>query len=103
MHSFFIMLAMVAHKSVKLSVNCLDVRILFQPSASIPEGPEPPFVLSMALRTASALILSYLFQYFVSYFFEYFQVDQSKRLFQLREQTYDVLVSTALKWFQSER
>ena len=86
MHSFFIILAMVVQKSVKFSVNCLDVRILFQPSASIPEGPESPLVLSMALRTALALIFSYLFQYFVSYFYEYFQVDQAKRLFQLREQ-----------------
>ena len=40
MHSFFIMLAMVAHKSIELSANCFDVRILFQTSASIPEGPE---------------------------------------------------------------
>ena len=29
MRSFFIMLAMAVHKSVKLSANCLDVRILF--------------------------------------------------------------------------
>ena len=35
MHSFFIMLAIIVHKSVELSANCLDVRILFQPSVSI--------------------------------------------------------------------
>ena len=29
MHSFFIMLAMVVHKSVEISVNCLDIRIFF--------------------------------------------------------------------------
>ena len=60
MHSFFIMLAMVVHKSVELSANCSDVTILFQPSASIPEGPEPPLVFSVALQPASALIFSYL-------------------------------------------
>ena len=35
MDSSFIMLAMVVDKSGQLSANCLDVRILFQPSAFI--------------------------------------------------------------------
>ena len=60
MCSFFIMLAMVVHKSVALSANCLDVRILFQLSASIPQGPEPTLVFSVALQTASTLMFSYL-------------------------------------------
>ena len=60
MCSFFIILAMVVHKSVELSANCLDVRILFQPSASIPQGPEPTLVFSAALQTASTLMFSYL-------------------------------------------
>ena len=48
---------MVVQKSVELSANCLDVRIPFQQSAStISEGPEPPLVFSVTLRTASALI-----------------------------------------------
>ena len=51
MHSFFIMLAMVVHKSVELSANCLDVRFLYQPSASTPEGPQPPLIFSAALQT----------------------------------------------------
>ena len=61
MRSFFIMfimLAMDVHKSVELSANCLDVRALFQASASIPEDPEP-LVFSTALQTASALVFSY--------------------------------------------
>ena len=59
-HSFFIMLAMVVHKSVELSANFLDVRIHFQQFAPIPDGPEPPLVFSAAFRTASALTFSYL-------------------------------------------
>ena len=54
------MLAMVVHKSVELSANCLDVRILFQPSAFITEAPEPPLVFSGALRTGSAFMFSNL-------------------------------------------
>ena len=40
MCSFFIKLAMVAHKSVEFSANSLGVTIPFQPSVSISECPE---------------------------------------------------------------
>ena len=55
MCSFFIKLAMVAHKSVELSANCLGVTIPFQPSVSISECPES-YSLFGALQTASASI-----------------------------------------------
>ena len=51
---------MVVHKLAELSANCLHVRILFYPSAFVPECPEPPLVFSAALWTASALIFLYL-------------------------------------------
>ena len=54
------MLAIVVHKSVELSANCLAVSIVFQSSTAIPEGPEPPLVFSAVLQTASVLIFSNL-------------------------------------------
>ena len=58
MRSFFIILAMVVHKSEELSANCLDVRIHFQPSASIPKGPELPLVFGWYFRNLIWWILS---------------------------------------------
>ena len=64
-HSFFIMLLIVAHKLVELSLNCLHVRILSHPSAFVPECPEPPLVLVR-------LCEPHLHWYFYIWFDEYF-------------------------------
>ena len=54
--SFSMTLANVLHKSFQLLPNWFDVKILFQPSASRPEGPAAPLVLSIAFFTLSASI-----------------------------------------------
>ena len=54
--NFFVTLANVLHKSLELFPNWFDVKILFQPSASRPEVPAAPLVLSIDFFTLSASI-----------------------------------------------
>ena len=46
------------HKSSLLLPKLFDVRILFHPTASNPEGPDPPFVFAAAVFIDSAVIVS---------------------------------------------
>ena len=54
--SSFMTSANVLHKMYELLPNWSDVKILFQPSASRPEGPAAPLFLSIAFFTLSASI-----------------------------------------------
>ena len=54
--NFFMTSANVLHKSLELLTNWFDVKIHFQPSASRPEGPAEPLVLSIAFFTLSTSI-----------------------------------------------
>ena len=56
LHSFLLMYASAVHKSSLLFPNPLEVRILLQPTASNPDGPDPPFVLAAAVFIESAVI-----------------------------------------------
>ena len=49
---------MVVYNSTELLANCFDVKMLLQPSASIPDGRALPLVLTTALVTMSASTLS---------------------------------------------
>ena len=59
-HNFLITSAKVLHKSSVLSTKWFDVKILFQPSASSPDGPAPPLLLRAAFLTFYASIESNL-------------------------------------------
>ena len=48
-HSFLATNAIELQRSVELSLKELPSNILFHPSESIPEGPDPPVVLIIAL------------------------------------------------------
>ena len=50
--------AMALHKSVELVPNFFVIKILLHPSASSPDGPAPPLVLTVTLFTKSASIAS---------------------------------------------
>ena len=54
--NFFMTSANVLHRSFELLPHWFDVKIHFQPSASRPEGPDEPLVLSIAFFTLSTSI-----------------------------------------------
>ena len=59
-HKLLITSPNALHRSEEGLLKLFDVNILLHPSASIPEGPEPPLVLIAAIRTSSASMLSNL-------------------------------------------
>ena len=62
---FLITSANAFHRSRDLFPNCLDVKIHFQPSASVSDGIESPWVLTAAFYTFSTSILSNLIGWIV--------------------------------------
>ena len=54
------------YRSLELFPNFFDVKICFQPSVSIPDGPEPPWVLTAAFCIFSTSIRSNLIGWIVS-------------------------------------
>ena len=53
-HILLMTLASALRRPLPVSPYTLDDSIFLQPSASIPDGPEPPFVIRVALSTMSS-------------------------------------------------
>ena len=58
--SFFVKDTITLRKSAEVSPKQFDADILCQPSASSPNGPEPPLVLITVLCTSLAVMSLYL-------------------------------------------
>ena len=58
-NSFLVSNTIALQRSAELSLKQFDANIQRQPSASSPNGPEPPLVLIAASRASSAVMSSY--------------------------------------------